>query len=97
MKEYKIDRYRLFYLSGPKDYVAKITSYNDITRVAMIFFIDDSMSLPENFLDNLPMKIYYPLSSFQNILTILENEKPLSIFVYDNGKTCEIGSQDFLT
>jgi len=95
MKEYKFDRYRLFYVSGPNDYAAKITLYHLNKRVAMIFFMDVATALPDNNVDGLPMKIYYPLGSFQDMLTILENENPLSVYVYEKSDTCEIGTRDF--
>jgi hypothetical protein len=97
MKEYKFDSYRLFYLSGYTDYAAKITCYNGNKRIAMIFFMDKKKPLPENNFTDDPMNIYYSLNDFQNILAIVENEKPLSIYTYENGKTCEIGSRVFTT
>ena len=93
MEEYLFDKYRVFYRSGPSEYAAKITCYNGQTRVAMIFFIDNS-HLPDNELDDLPMKIHYRLSSFQDVIGLLENEKPLAIYVFENRKTCEIGSRE---
>ena len=95
MKEFIFDRYRLFYLSGPSTYRAKITCYNGNERVAMVFFIEDQRNLPDNDLDAEPMKIYYSLLDFPNLLTVLENEAPLSIYIHDNGKTCEIGKRVF--
>jgi hypothetical protein len=94
LKEYKFDTYRLFYLSGPSEYAAKITCYNNNERVAMLMFLNGSVHIPENSLQNTPFKIYFPLSSFQNVLTICQTENPLSIYLYDNGKTCEIGKRE---
>jgi hypothetical protein len=94
MKEFKFDNYRLFYVSGPSDYAAKITCYNKDVRVAMIMFTEGSVQLPENDLQSIPLKIYFPLTSFHNILTICQTENPLSIYIYDNGKTCEIGKRE---
>ena len=97
MKEHQFDKYRLFYLSGSTDYSAKITCYNGSARVAMIFFINGDGKLPNNDLRTLPMKVYYKLACFQDVMFILENEKPLSLYVYENGSTCEIGSREFIT
>ena len=92
MKEYQFDRYRLFYVSGPSEYRAKITVYNGSERVAMIMFTDYEI-LPENKLDEFPMKIYYSIKDFSNIRIILEKENPLSIYLYENLRTCEIGKR----
>lgn len=97
MQEFKFDRYRLFYRSGSSDYSAKITCYGSSTRVAMIFFINGNGKLPDNDLRTLPMKVYYKLACFQDVMFILENEKPLSLYVFENGSTCEIGSREFIT
>lgn len=96
MEEYIFDQYRVFYRSGPSDYTAKITCYNDKERVAMIFFMEER-ALPENTLVSQPMKIYYHSNRFQDILRILENEQPLAIYVFENKKTCEIGSRELFT
>lgn len=96
MKEYMFDRYRLFYLSGYTDYAAKITCYYNNQKIAMIFFMDDGKSFPENQFSEIPLKIYYSMKDFQNIIAIVEREKPLSIYTYENGKTCEIGSRELL-
>jgi len=94
MEEFKFDNYRLFYRSGPTDYEAKITCYNKKDRVAMILFLNDAVQLPNNELQSLPMKIYYRISSFSSIHNIIQTENPLSIYVYENSKTCEIGKRE---
>jgi hypothetical protein len=96
MKEFKIDQYRLFYVSGPSDYEAKITCYNGEVRVAKIIFINTQAELPANELQSTPMNIYYRIGSFSNIHKIIQTENPLSIFVYDNGETCEIGKREII-
>jgi len=96
MKEFKFDRYRLFYVSGPSDYAAKITLYSGNNRLAMVFFLKDKDELPANIIDVIPMKIYYHLNSFSDIVNLIENENPLSVYVYNNKQTCEIGSQEFM-
>jgi len=78
------DSYTLSYRSGHPQMDARIYCFQGNTRVGTIDFIKQGLIIPKNMYDKNPggwgIYIYYSIARFADVLTILENEKPLILY-----------------
>lgn len=74
------DSYKIWYSSG-HPYDAHIYCYKEGTYVGRFVFYKDGQNVPPN--SNLPSgpSLHYPLSRFNDIVSILRYEKPLYLFL----------------
>ncbi len=70
------DQYRLQYYSGQ----AYIECWKGPVCVGNIVFVKETLPLPANKFANNALAIYYPLSRFNDVVTILRYEKPLYLW-----------------
>jgi hypothetical protein len=76
-----IDSYRCFYLTSGYDYEAKINCYKNNKLVGEIRFYKDDFNIPVSNIQDGILKINFPISRFNDVITILRYEKPLYIVV----------------
>ncbi len=87
------DSYKLWYCSG-HPYEALIYVYKKCSYVGSIIFYKDGTDIPANVSYPEP-SIHFPLSRFNDVMTILREEKPLYLFLNENSRigmvgTCEL-------
>ena len=78
------DSYAIEYLSQDSSREAVISCYQGTKTVARIEFVKNGEPLPPNFGQYQNSYLYYRLSRFQNIVSLLREEKPLQIIVNTN-------------
>lgn len=72
--------YKLWYYSG-HPYEALIYCYQGGSYVGRIVFYKDDASIPPNANYSSGPSIHFPVSRFNDIITILRYEKPLYLFL----------------
>lgn len=72
------DSYTLFYYSS-LPYPALIQCYQGTTFVGAVVFYPDGPSLPPNRNTSSGPEIHYPISRFDDVMSILRHEKPLAL------------------
>ena len=77
------DSYEITYFTKEYPFMATLYLYQAGKWVGGIFFVPDGAPIPHGA-DNQPI-LYYPLSRFNDVITILREEKPLYIIVYATG------------
>ncbi|MBI5675600.1 MAG: hypothetical protein HZC48_07235 [Nitrospirae bacterium] len=90
MPLFQIDNYKIIYYSPCHDEnylstAARITLYRGQAPVGDLFFIKDEEPMPPRNLPLSPFRIYFPLSHFDTIMSILRNEKPLYANITSTG------------
>jgi hypothetical protein len=86
------DSYKLWYCSG-QPYEALIYVYKECAYVGSIIFFKDGADVPANVSYPEP-SIHFPLSRFNDVMTILREEKPLYLFLNDNSKIGMVGTSE---
>ena len=74
------DSYKVWYYSG-HPYEALIYCYQGGSYVGRIVFFKDDAAIPVNANYSSGPSIHYPLSRFNDVITILREEKPLYLFL----------------
>jgi len=74
------DAYKVWYYSG-HPYEALVYCYQGSIYVGRIVFFKDESQIPSNANYSSGPSIHYPLSRFNNIISILRYEKPLYLFL----------------
>jgi hypothetical protein len=74
------DAYKIWYYSG-HPYEALIYCYQGTTYVGRIVFFKDDSAIPANANFASGPSIHYSLSRFNDIISILRQEKPLYLFL----------------
>jgi hypothetical protein len=79
---YSFNKYTISYYSG-STFEAVINLQQDGQFVGGIAFVKDNAVIPTNFAytGGQGIQIHFPISSFNNIYTILRKEKPLYLYV----------------
>ncbi len=62
-----------------------IYCYSGEKDAGEIIFVKDNESLPKNHITNDKLMVHFPISRFNDIINILRYEKPLYLFISDNG------------
>ncbi len=77
----QFDSYKLWYYSGSQSsYEALIYCYKGSKHVGQINFEEDH-KLAQNSSESFGPVINYPISRFNDVMTILKEEKPLCLFL----------------
>lgn len=72
--------YRLYYYSAPQySWDVLVDLYNEGTWVGRIKFMKEGQAIPANRMRGSATVLYYPISHFDNIMTMLRYEKPLYV------------------
>ena len=74
------DSYKLWYYSG-YSYEALVYCYKGTSYVGRLVFFEEGTAIPPNANYSSGPSIHYPLSRFNDIITILRYEKPLYLFL----------------
>ena len=74
----RFDSYKLWYYSGHK-FPAHIQCFDELKPSGNITFYKDGDTAPANKRDD--FTIYYPMSRFDDVITILRYEKPLYLLM----------------
>ncbi len=74
------DTYKIWYYSG-FSYEALVYCYQGSSFVGRIVFFKDDAPIPPNTIFSGGPSIHYPLSRFNDIISILRQEKPLYLFL----------------
>ena len=74
------DAYKIWYYSG-HPYEALVYCYQTGAYVGRIVFFKDGASIPPNANFASGPSIHYPLSRFNDVITMLRHEKPLYLFL----------------
>jgi len=85
----QFDSYLIYSRSGPDGvgpwtggYRAMVNCFKANTYVGGMRFLAESVPLPTNTGTASSIELHYPLSRFNDIVTILRYEKPLYLFFY---------------
>jgi hypothetical protein len=80
------DNYKIFYWSQHSPQLrAAIYCYQGVKYVGRMVFVDDAQPLPANTGNTQP-NLNYHLRQFNDLMTLVREEKPLSLFLnLDNG------------
>ncbi len=77
----EFDHYRLYYYSAPQyNWEVLVDLFKDSKNVGRLLFWKSGLQLPRNQVASVPT-IYYPMSAFPNVMSILLHEKPLWVNV----------------
>ena len=90
------DRYTIHYIAGKalqsKEPGADISCYSGNNLVGLIRFFSDSTIIPENQRSaDGTISLYYEMSRFNDVVTLLRYEKPLFLFITTGTKYGYIG------
>jgi hypothetical protein len=82
----KFDRYAVTYNATKPTvtgkFIAEIGCLSDSTPIAWIYFYPDGDSIPSNTVNSSGMiQLYYEIKRFNDIITILRYETPLTLWV----------------
>lgn len=89
----KISKYTVYYLTGGTPasgmaQTAEIDCFDDMgNRTEIIYFFPDDIALPANSETVNGIYLYFNHSRFSEVITMLKDEKPLSLFFYTDKKT----------
>ena len=86
------DSYRVFYNSESESAEALIQCFNGAQIVGQIMFYKDGSKHPLNKTKNGIIGLYYPISRFNDIITILRYEKPLHLAFETDSRRGHIGT-----
>ena len=78
-----VNSYHILVYGGPDGYQtnrAQIQLSNGNTVVAWLRFNDPGMAFENDYIDAGIIRMHLPSNMFENVLDILRNEKPLSIY-----------------
>jgi hypothetical protein len=75
------DSYKIWYYSGYPSYEALVYCYQRNSYTGRIAFFKDDSPIPSNANYSSGPSIHYPLSRFNDIISILRYEKPLYLFL----------------
>lgn len=95
------NKYKVYYYSNEAEdgWQAYIDCYNDSKYVGRLAFYKDAYSLPANGFSSpygTPEPCFnFKLSRFNDVINLLREEKPLSLWFYEERKTGIIGTGDF--
>jgi len=95
-----VDTYVLYYLSssggGPQVGVPQLAEIDCFSRQAgrsgILYFFPNGASLPPNANTINGIYIYYHLSQFNDVITILREEKPLTLWFNEDNKVAYVAT-----
>lgn len=81
------DAYKIYhYASSTTQTPIHVYCYSGTSRVGYLgFYRDEGASLPNRYDSSQGITLFYPVSQFNNVITTLREEKPLFMFVNDEG------------
>ena len=90
----QFDSYQINYYSGDTTHMSDVSigCRSGKNNVGSINFIRDNKQIPKNMKskDGKAVILYFPLSSFNDIINILRYEKPVYLVLHDSGLGCII-------
>ncbi len=90
--------YQVYYVTGGSPslgvaYEAEIDCFSpDKSRAGSIFFYSDEIPIPENTSNINGIQLYYNLNRFNDVMTMLKEEKPLYLSLHDVKKYGYVGT-----
>ncbi len=81
------DEYKIYYTNSMRHYNAFIYLYQEKKFVGTLSFLDNDKNLPNAVFDNANsiIRLHYHISDFENIIEILRQEKPLTLYCHSEG------------
>ena len=85
--------YYLYYVGNHDTVPAQLLLYDGSTFAGWVYFYHDNLTLPEphwcnNFI------LYFKISEYQNVMSILRHEKPLYVLYNDQAKYAGFGTTE---